>query len=257
VKSDDLFSLHGVIAFVTGASGGLGEHFALTLAAAGAKVALAARTLAPLDRLARKINDRGGRAVAIQVDVTDAATVAQGFTLAEQALGTITLLVNSAGTAATGPIVDLDEATWQRILDTNLKGAWLCSGSFARRLIELKKPGVIINTASILGIRVAGQVGAYAASKAALLQMTRSLALELARYQIRVNALAPGYIATELNRQFLATQPGQNLIKRIPQRRLGELKDLEGPLLLLASEASRFMTGAVIPVDGGHLVSSL
>ena len=257
MKSDDLFSLHGVAAFVTGASGGLGEHFALTLAGAGAKVALAARGLAPLDRLASKINDQGGHAVAIEVDVTNASMVAQGFAAAEEALGTITLLVNNSGTTATGPMVDLDEATWQRILDTNLKGAWLCSGLIARRLIELKKPGVIINTASILGLRVAGQVGAYAASKAALIQMTRSLALELARYQIRVNALAPGYIATELNRQFLATQDGQNLIKRIPQRRLGELEDLEGPLLLLASEASRFMTGAVVPVDGGHLVNSL
>lgn len=257
MKSDDLFSLHGVPAFVTGASGGLGEHFALTLASAGAKVALAARRLAPLDHLARKINDQGGHAIALQVDVTNAAMVAQGLAAAEQALGTITLLVNNSGTTATGPMVDLDEATWQRILDTNLKGAWLCSGFFARRLIELKKPGVIINTASILGLRVAGLVGAYAASKAALIQMTRSLALELARYQIRVNALAPGYIATDLNRRFLVTQDGQNLIKRIPQRRLGELKDLEGPLLLLASEASRFMTGAVVPVDGGHLVNTL
>jgi NAD(P)-dependent dehydrogenase (short-subunit alcohol dehydrogenase family) len=257
VKSDDLFSLHGVAALVTGASGGLGEHFALTLAAAGAKVALAARGLAALNRLARKINDQGGHAVAIQVDVTNASMVAQGFAAAEQALGTITLLLNNSGTTASGPRVDLDEATWQRILDTNLKGAWLCSGFFARRLIELQKPGVIINTASILGLRVAGQVGVYAASKAALIQMTRSLALELARYQIRVNALAPGYLATALNRQFLATQDGQNLIKRIPQRRLGELKDLEGPLLLLASEGSRFMTGAVVPVDGGHLVSAL
>jgi NAD(P)-dependent dehydrogenase (short-subunit alcohol dehydrogenase family) len=257
VKGNDLFSLHGVSALVTGASGGLGEHFALTLAGAGAKVALAARGPAPLDRLARKINETGGCAVAIRVDVTNASMVAQGFAAAEQALGTITLLVNNSGVTATGSLVDLDETTWHRIFDTNLKGAWLCSRCFARRLIELKKPGIIINTASILGVRVAGHVGAYSASKAALIQMTRSLALELARYEIRVNALAPGYIATQLNRQFLATQSGQNLIKRIPQRRLGELEDLEGPLLLLASEASRFMTGAVIPVDGGHLVNTL
>jgi NAD(P)-dependent dehydrogenase (short-subunit alcohol dehydrogenase family) len=257
VKANDLFSLYGVTALVTGASGGLGEHFVLTLAGAGAKVALAARGPAPLNRLARKINETGGCAVAIQVDVTNASMVAQGFAAAEQALGTITLLVNNSGTTATGPLIDLDETTWHRIFDTNLKGAWLCSRCFACRLIELKKPGIIINAASILGVRVAGHVGAYSASKAALIQMTRSLALELARYEIRVNALAPGYIATQLNRQFLATPPGQNLIKRIPQRRLGELKDLEGPLLLLASEASRFMTGAVIPVDGGHLVNTL
>ena len=243
---------------MTGASGGLGEHFALTLARAGANVALAARSLAPLECLARKINDTGGRAVAIQMDVTSASMVEHGFAAhAEQALGTVTLLVNNSGTTSSEPMVDLDEATWHRIFDTNLKGAWLCSRVFARRLIELKKPGVIVNTASILGIRVAGHVGAYAASKAALIQMTRALALELARHEIRVNALAPGYIATELNQQFLATPSGQNLIKRVPQRRLGELHDLDGPLLLLASGASRFMTGAVIPVDGGHLVSSL
>jgi NAD(P)-dependent dehydrogenase (short-subunit alcohol dehydrogenase family) len=257
VESDDLFSLVNVTALVTGASGGLGEHFALTLARAGAKVALAARRLAPLERLASKINETGGRAVAIEMDVTSALMVVEGFAAAERALGTVTLLVNNSGITSAEPMVDLEEATWHRIQDTNLKGAWLCSRFFARRLIELAKPGVIVNMASILGIRVAGHVGAYSASKAALIQMTRTLALELARYQIRVNALAPGYIATELNQQFLATQDGQNLIKRVPQRRLGELRDLDGPLLLLASEASRFMTGAVIPVDGGHLVNTL
>jgi NAD(P)-dependent dehydrogenase (short-subunit alcohol dehydrogenase family) len=191
------------------------------------------------------------------MDVTSASMVESGFVAAEQAFGTVTLLVNNSGITSSEAMVDLDEATWNRILDTNLKGAWLCSRRFARRLIETGKPGVIVNTASILGVRVAGRVGAYSASKAALIQMTRTLALELARYEIRVNALAPGYIATELNREFLETESGQHLIKRIPQRRLGALTDLDGPLLLLASDASRFMTGAVIPVDGGHLVSTL
>lgn len=257
MESNDLFSLQGVSALVTGASGGLGAHFALILARAGASVALAARRLAPLERLAREINDTGGRAVAIQMDVTSASMVDSGFVAAEQAFGAVTLLVNNSGITSSEAMVDLDEATWHRILDTNLKGAWLCSRRFARRLIETGKPGVIVNTASILGFRVAGRVGAYSASKAALIQMTRTLALELARYEIRVNALAPGYIATELNREFLKTESGQRLIKRIPQRRLGALRDLDGPLLLLASDASRFMTGAVIPVDGGHLVTTL
>jgi NAD(P)-dependent dehydrogenase (short-subunit alcohol dehydrogenase family) len=257
VESNDLFSLQDVSALVTGASGGLGEHFALTLARAGANVALAARRLAPLERLAREINGTGGRAVAIQMDVTSASMVELGFVAAEQAFGTVTLLVNNSGITSSEAMVDLDEATWHRILDTNLKGAWLCSRRFARSLIETGKPGVIVNTASILGVRVAGRVGAYSASKAALIHMTRTLALELARYEIRVNALAPGYIATELNREFLETESGRRLIKRIPQRRVGDLRDLDGPLLLLASDASRFMTGAVIPVDGGHLVTSL
>jgi NAD(P)-dependent dehydrogenase (short-subunit alcohol dehydrogenase family) len=193
----------------------------------------------------------------VPFDLTDSKSIAEGFAVAESLLGTITLLVNNSGVTSTEPLVDLEEKTWDAILDTNVKGAWLCSRVFARRLIEVGQPGVIVNVASILGLRIAGQVAAYSASKAALIHLTRSLALELARHRIRANALAPGYISTELNRQFLETPAGQALIKRVPQRRLGNLEDLDGPLLLLASDASRFMTGTVIPVDGGHLVSSL
>ena len=257
IQTAELFSLRGAAALITGASGGLGEHFARTLVQAGARVALAGRRTDLLKTLANELNNAGAQVVAVPVDVTDAAAVQDGFLAAEKALGTITLLVNNSGVTWTGPLVDLEEQTWDHILDTNLKGAWLCARMFAKRMIEAGKPGVIVNIASILGLRIAGHVGAYAASKAALIHMTRCLALELARYQIRVNALAPGYIATELNRKFLETPAGMALIKRIPQRRLGTLEELDGPFLLLCSNASRFMTGAVIPVDGGHLISML
>jgi NAD(P)-dependent dehydrogenase (short-subunit alcohol dehydrogenase family) len=257
MDANDLFSLRNVTALVTGASGGLGQHFARTLVGAGAKVALVGRRIAPLAELSEELNRSGAQTAAVPFDSTDAEAVAGGFAAAERALGTVTLLINNSGVTSTEPLIDTEEKTWDSILDTNLKGAWLCSRVFARRLIEVGNPGAIVNVASILGLRVAGQVAAYSASKAALLHLTRSLALELARHRIRANALAPGYISTELNRKFLETPAGQALIKRVPQRRLGDLSDLDGPLLLLASEASRFMTGAVIPVDGGHLVSSL
>ena len=257
MDSVNIFSLNKVTALVTGASGGLGEHFARTLSKAGATVALAGRRLEPLQTLANEINTLGGHAAAVAFDVSNAQAVQNGFAQAEDLLGPITLLINNSGVTATVPLTDAEESTWDAIMDTNLKGAWLCSRTFAQRLIERRQPGTIVNIASVLGLRVAGQVGIYSASKAALIQMTHSLALELARHQIRVNALAPGYIATELNRQFLETPAGAALIKRIPQRRLGELADLDGPLLLLCSRASAFMTGAVISVDGGHLVSSL
>jgi len=257
MDANKLFSLANVTALVTGASGGLGQHFAKTLVGAGAKVALVGRRAAPLEALAEELNRAGGHTAAVPFDLTDSKSIAEGFAAAERLLGTVTLLVNNSGVTSTEPLVDLEEKTWDAILDTNVKGAWLCSRVFARRLIEVGQPGVIVNVASILGLRIAGQVAAYSASKAALIHLTRSLALELARYRIRANALAPGYISTELNRQFLETPAGQALIKRVPQRRLGGLEDLDGPLLLLASDASRFMTGTVIPVDGGHLVSSL
>jgi NAD(P)-dependent dehydrogenase (short-subunit alcohol dehydrogenase family) len=257
MQPNDLFSLRDVPALLTGASGGLGQHFAKVLVEAGAKVALVGRRSAPLQELANNIGQSGGTALAVPFDSTDSRAVAEGFATAERALGPVRLLINNSGVTSTEPLVDLKETTWDAILDTNLKGAWLCARAFAKRLVEVGQSGVIVNITSILGLRVAGQVGAYAASKAALIQMTRSLALELARHRIRVNALAPGYIATDLNREFLATPAGEALVKRIPQRRLGALSDLDGPLLLLASDASCFMTGAVIPVDGGHLVSSL
>ena len=242
--------LKGRKALVTGASSGLGAHFAQVLAAQGAEVTLGARRLAELQGVCEKITNIGGRAKAVRLDVTDAASVA------EVCAEPFDIVVNNAGISAAGPAMDYSEAEWDRTMDINLKGAFLVSQAAAQKMKD-NGGGSIINIASILGLRVAGTVAAYATSKAALVQMTKATALEWARYGIRVNALCPGYIETPLNADFFATDAGQALIKRIPQRRLGRLQDLDGPLLLLASDAGAYMTGSEIAVDGGHLVSSL
>ncbi|AIB11406.1 2-deoxy-D-gluconate 3-dehydrogenase [Azospirillum argentinense] len=250
-------SLTNRTALVTGASAGLGRHFAGVLAAAGARVALAARRRESLDAAVAEIEAAGGQAIAVPLDVTDAASVRAGVREAAGALGGLDILVNNAGATVAKPALDYAEEEWDRVIDTNLKGAFLTAQETARVMREQGRGGSIVNIASILGLRVAGHVVAYTASKAGLVQMTQALALEWARYGIRVNALAPGYMETDLNRDFLATDSGQALIRRVPQRRLGRLADLDGPLLLLCSDASAYMTGAVVPVDGGHLVSTL
>ena len=242
--------LKGRKALVTGASSGLGAHFAQVLAAQGAEVTLGARRLAELQGVCEKITNIGGRAKAVRLDVTDAASVA------EVCAEPFDIVVNNAGISAAGPAMDYSEADWDRTMDINLKGAFLVSQAAAQKMKD-NGGGSIINIASILGLRVAGTVAAYATSKAALVQLTKATALEWARYGIRVNALCPGYIETPLNADFFATDAGQALIKRIPQRRLGRLQDLDGPLLLLASDAGAYMTGSELAVDGGHLVSSL
>lgn len=251
------FSLTNRTALVTGASAGLGRHFAGVLAAAGARVALAARRRESLDAAVAEIEAAGGQAIAVPLDVTDAASVRNGVREAAGALGGLDILVNNAGATVAKPALDYAEEEWDRVIDTNLKGAFLTAQETARVMREQGRGGSIVNIASILGLRVAGHVVAYTASKAGLVQMTQAVALEWARYGIRVNALAPGYMETDLNRDFLATDAGQALIRRVPQRRLGRLADLDGPLLLLCSDASAYMTGAVVPVDGGHLVSTL
>ncbi len=252
-----LFDLSDRAALVTGASRGLGRHFALTLARAGARVALAARGIEPLQALAREIEAQGGKACTVGMDVTNAASVEAGFEAAAQALGPITVVVNNAGTTAQGPALDLPERDWDEVIATNLKGPWLVAQEAARRLVASKRGGSIINIVSVLALRVTAQLAPYAASKAGLLHLTRALALEWARHGIRVNALAPGYIETEMNREFFASPAGEAMVTRIPQRRLGTPEDLDGALLLLASEASRYMTGSAVVVDGGHLQSSL
>ena len=251
------FRLDGRVALVTGASSGLGRHFAHTLAKAGATVAVAARRADRLQDLVAELRDLRAQALALPMDVADVASVQAAFDALDGQGLQADLIVNNAGVAVSRPLLEQSEADYDGVLDTNLKGAWLVAQEGARRLVAAGRPGAIVNIASITGERVAGGVAPYCASKAALLQLTRAMALELAPRGIRVNALAPGYVATELNRDFLASSTGQKLMVRIPQRRFGEPADLDGALLLLASDAGRFMTGSVVAVDGGHLVGSL
>jgi len=251
------FRLDGRTALVTGASSGLGRHFARTLAAAGAAVAVAARRADKLETLVAEITAEGGQARAVALDVTDVTSVRAAFDAIAAWRGAPGVIVNNAGVAVSRPLLEQSESDWDGVLDTNLKGAWRVAQEGARRLVAAGQGGAVVNIASITGERVAGGVAPYCASKAALLQLTRAMALELAGHGIRVNAIAPGYVATELNRDFLASSAGQRLMARIPQKRFGEPSDLDGALLLLAGDAGRFMTGSVTAVDGGHLVSSL
>ena len=258
MRSTDLFRLDGQVALVTGASSGFGHHFATVLAGAGAAIILAARRVDRLEALAGEIRSAGGRAQAVLLDVTDAPSIAAALAAGEAALGSIDILINNSGVSGPAAFaIDLDEAQWDQVLDTNLKGVWLVSRAVARLMIAGGRGGSIVNIASMLGLRVAHAVSAYAASKAGVAHLTKAMVLELARHRIRVNALAPGYFETDLNRDYLNSAAGQAMIKRIPQRRSGQVEDLDGALLLLASDASRYMTGTVIPIDGGHLVSTL
>lgn len=256
MKLFNSLALQGQTALITGAFGGLGRHFAGTLARAGARVALAGRRIAEGEKFADELRAAGAEACAVPMDVTNADSVEQAIAHAAAQLGPIRIVVNNAGIAVTKPALDQDEADWTGVIDVNLNGAWHVAQSAGRHMRD-HQGGSIINIASILGLRVAQQVPAYAAAKAGLIHLTSALALEWARYGIRVNALAPGYIETDLNREFFASEAGRALLKRVPQRRLGQPEHLDGSLLLLASDASEFMTGAVIAVDGGHLVSSL
>lgn len=255
--SFDFFKLRGKTALITGASGGLGWHFARTLAAAGARTILAARRLDRLVRLEEEIEAAGGDALVTELDVTDAASVESAFDEAQAATGGVDILINNSGVAIGRPAVDIEEEDWDRVVDTNLKGAWLMARAFARRAIEREAGGSIVNIASILGLRVAKGVAPYSASKAALEHLTGALALEWARYGIRVNTIAPGYFETEMNEGFLDNEAGQATLKRIPLRRAGNVAELDGALLLLAGGASSYMTGSTLVVDGGHLCSTL
>ena len=257
VSMTDLFGLSGRHALVTGASSGLGRHFAGVLAAAGAKVSVAARRQDALAETVKTIRGTGAEAQSLRMDVTDAESVEQALVEAETGFGPIDILVNNAGVTGTRAAVDLTEADWSSVIGTNLTGSWLVAQHTARRMIQHGRGGSIINIASILGLRVAGGVMPYAVSKAGMVQMTKALALEWARHKIRVNAIAPGYIETDLNQDFFASDAGKALIRRIPQRRLGEARELDGALLLLASDASTYMTGSILAIDGGHLVSGL
>jgi NAD(P)-dependent dehydrogenase (short-subunit alcohol dehydrogenase family) len=253
----NMLNLHGKVALITGASSGLGAHFAAVLAGAGAAVGLAARRLDQLSTVASRISEKGGRATTAHLDVLDPASVVAAVASVEATLGPIDILVNNSGVALQKMALETSADDWDSVVDVNLKGAFLMATEVARRMCKHGRGGSIINIESILSFRQMPTLVAYAASKAGLTQMTRNLAFEFARYQIRVNGLAPGYIVTDINREFFATEAGAALVKRIPQRRVGQPEDLDGPLLLLASDASRFMTGSTVVVDGGHLCTPL
>lgn len=245
--------LTGQRILVTGASSeGFGAHFARLLAKSGAHVIVTARRLPALEVLVEEIRSTGGSAEAIRMDVADLASVREGMAAA----GAIDTCINNAGVAVTKRALDQTEDDYDFVMGINLKGAWNVATEAARGMRE-RGGGNIINTASITGFQTAAGTGPYAVSKAGVLHMTRQLAMELARFNIRVNALAPGYFLTDINRDQLSGEAGEPLRKRIAMRRYGELPDLDGPLLLLASDASRFMTGSILTVDGGHLVHSL
>ena len=246
--------VRGKRVLITGASSGLGQHFARLFAEQGAAVTLAARRLESLEAERDALRGRGAEATAVALDVSDSASIARLFAGPEQPFDVV---VNNAGISGAARALDLTEEAWDNTLDVNLKGPFLVAQAAAKALRQAERGGSIINVASIVALRVATELSAYAASKAGLVHLTRALSLEWARYGIRVNALCPGYIETEINRDFFASPAGEAMVKRIPQRRLGQMKDLDGAMLLLASDAGAYVTGSSLVVDGGHTNASL
>lgn len=247
-----LFDLTGEVALVTGASSGLGARFAEVLSAHGAKVALAARRVDRIEALAARL----GNACALALDVTRPESFEDALAAIETRLGAPALLVNNAGVANDERFINTSAGEWRRVMDTNVDSIWHLSRGFAKRLIAAKRPGAIVNIASVAGFAVNDVPAAYAVSKAAVVQMTKAMALDLARHKIRVNAIAPGFIWSEMTAEYLESAAGQENIKRIPQRRAGDPSDLDGALLLLSSaKASGFMTGSAVVVDGGDLLA--
>ncbi|WCL53511.1 SDR family NAD(P)-dependent oxidoreductase [Gimibacter soli] len=252
---DGLFSLQGKTVLVSGASSGIGAEIAHTAALAGAHVVLAARRTERIQALADKIAaETGHKTLAVAMDVTDGKSVAAAFDAAEEAFGTVTVIANNAGVACPKWALEHDEEDWDFVMNTNLKGAWRVAREGARRMVEAKTGGSIINTASILGLGVAPQQFAYATSKAAVVQMTKALATELFRFGIRVNAICPGYFKTEINDTYLESDIGKAMVQKSPPKRHGELSELRGPFLMLAGDGASYVTGVALPVDGGHSI---
>ena len=250
-----MYRLDGKTALVTGASSGLGQRFATVLAAAGASVAIAARRTDRLDELANRITADGGNAAAVAMDVTDVASIATAVERAEQALGPVDILVNNSGVAAENRLGRFTESQYDLVMDTNLRGAFFVAQEVGRRMIDGKRAGRIINIASTAGLRPFTTLGVYGMSKAGLIYMTRAMAMEWARYNICVNAMCPGYITTEINAAHWETEAGKKLMAMLPRRRVGKPEDLDGLLLLLASDAAHLINGAIIPLDDGYAAS--
>ena len=251
------FSVANEVALVTGASSGIGLHLAEILALAGAKVALAARRIDRLDQACAAIRARGGVCLPVACDVTGRDSIAAALEKTEAELGPLSVLVNNAGVVVSKPFFEHTEADWDHVVDTNLKGAWLAAREFAKHLVDRKRGGRIVNIASVLSFRTIARVPSYLAAKAGLLHLNGAMAMELARYGILVNAIAPGYVVTDFNREFLESEAGLKLAARVPMKRVGQVEDLGGALLFLASPASAYVTGAIIAVDGGHAVAGI
>jgi 3-oxoacyl-[acyl-carrier protein] reductase len=254
MKAAEMFSLTGRVALVTGASSGLGTQFAKALADNGAAVALVARRADRLKVLKDEIESKGGKAVAIEADVTDRAAMARGFDAAEKAFGTVTILVNNAGIAHSGRAVEMPPEEWHKVVSTNLDAVFFWAQEAARRMLAANKQGAIVNIASVLGLAVSKGAVAYAAAKAGVVQVTKALAVELAFKGVRVNAIAPGWFVTEMNDDYLAGEAGAAIKREIPMGRFGNPGDLDGALLLLTSDGGSYITGATIVVDGGQVV---
>lgn len=247
------FSVAGKRILITGASSGFGAHFATALAEEGADVVLAARRVEKLEDTANAVRALGREAIVVPMDVSDHASVEAAFA----DMPPLDVVVNNAGISQEGPTENIPEEEWDRVIDTNLKGVWAVSKFAIQQWKRDGRPGSIVNIASILGLRVGGRVAPYTASKAAVVQLTKSLALDCARYNIRCNAICPGYVETDINADFFNSPQAEKMLKRIPFRRLGQIDELMGPLLLLASDASSYMSGAIIAVDGAHLCNTL
>jgi NAD(P)-dependent dehydrogenase (short-subunit alcohol dehydrogenase family) len=246
------FRLDGKVALVTGASSGLGVQFAKILSKAGASVALAARRTERLRELEKEIEDEGGKAISLALDVTRSRSVVDAYEATEGALGPVDIVINNAGMGQNSRVGDVVETEYERIMDTNVKGAFLVAQEGGRRMIAKKIEGRIVNIASVMAYVVQPGTSVYNMSKAAVAMMTRQMAREWARHGINVNAICPGYIETEINAEFFATEAGKKQIMAYPRRRLALESDLDGVLLLLCSPASRAITGSLFTVDDGQ-----
>lgn len=249
---DTLFALDGRVALVTGASSGLGARFSQALALAGARVLLCARREDKLQAVVDGIARAGGKAAAVRLDVTDEVAVAEAFDAAEAAFGPVDILVNNAGVAKTGLVTETPTEDWDEVIGVNLRAAFMVAREGARRMVEGGAGGSIVNIASVLGSFGAKGGAAYCASKGGVVQLTRTMALELARHNIRVNAIAPGYFDSEMNHEYFETEAARRMIHKIPMRRVADPNELDAALLMLAGPGGSFITGSIVTVDGGH-----
>lgn len=253
-KNHSLFSMQGRVALVTGAGSGMGRRFAQVLAAEGAKVICAARRLENIQAVAQSITEQGGEAIAIELDIGTTGSVTRAFDQANEAYGEVDVLINAAGQLGFMPLNQTDEAAWNNIINVNYTGVMRMSREFINRLQAKKIPGNIVNVTSITGMQAVQYLSLYGSTKAAVNHLTKVTATELFGTGIRCNAIAPGYFITEMSDEFLATDDGKAVLNNLPSKRAGVVEELDGALLLLASNASSFINGAIIPVDDGQVI---